>query len=547
MSVDLAGLFSRGYLPKEVPPIFASGEFSTYASRWAGSFAMNKYTEGTKHNLRRAGGARRGLTIPHPLAYVELARSIDRNWTSIDGVFSRSPFVASIPVANPGSAGREYVPSFYFGQRARERARSAIGARFVLVGDLSQCYSSIYTHSIPWALEGKEISKNKLRDNLSATITGNDIDVRSQRVQLRQTKGIPVGPDTSFILGELILSSIDIIMCEDLDRQGNHRSRGAALRITDDFEYYASTRGEAEAVWLAWEKAANHFELQVNPLKTEIRELPEALESNWTISLTQMVIRFNSVTSLVQYFSRVRDLAREHSSAAIFSYAINRVNGIDWVFDDDDAWSAYSDLILTSIVTEPAAIHASSFAFDKAEFRGRSLDREAMENTFNEIVSFHCDLEHGSEVCWSMHILRRFELKLRAEIASRVALMDDNLSLILLRLLIDESRVDGPAPDMTVFESRAEKPDALSTSDWLLSYEAAAQGWTSTSAFAGEPEMLSMLEAGVSFLDRAVKSSYAAKPLSAGPASEIDWLELMHLASFEPTDLMGSVLPDETW
>jgi hypothetical protein len=546
LAMDLKDLLARGYLPKELPPLVSSTAFSEYAVRGGVVFPTIKYTEGARHNFRRPGGARRGLTIPHPLAYLELGRSLERNWSLIEEVFSKSPFLASTPKVNISASGRSMVPSFYFPQRARARVRSSIGARFVLSGDLSQCYSSIYTHSIPWALEGKEVSKKKIRDGVFSTIVGNDIDVRSQRIQLRQTKGIPIGPDSSLILGELILSSIDQRLCSELSSRGNSRYRQAALRITDDFEYYASTTGEAEDVWLAWEKAANHFELHVNPSKTLIRELPEGFDSNWAIELTQMQIRHKSVSSLVRFFSVVRDLARECRESAVFGYAFQRLNRINWVFEDQKAWDVYSDMILASIMTEPSALKVGAVAFEQAELHGRVLDLEVMEQTLNQLASFHSELEHGSEVSWALFLLRRFKLKVQSDVAQKIALMEDNLSLLLLHHLVDVSLIEGVDPDLTVFVDRAESQDALSTSDWLLSYESAVQGWSSSAAFSSEPEMQAMLDAGVSFLDFGLLSVLEGTKLSTNVErgeDPIDWMALMEETLTSPWDLYGSMSP----
>ena len=62
-------------------------------------------------------------------------------------------------------------------------------------------YHSLYTHSIPWALHGKDNAKAN-RQNPAPI--ANSIDTALRNTQDQQTLGIPVGPVTSDLLSELL-------------------------------------------------------------------------------------------------------------------------------------------------------------------------------------------------------------------------------------------------------------------------------------------------------------------------------------------------------
>jgi hypothetical protein len=87
------------------------------------------------------------------------------------------------------------------------RARSRTASRYLLATDLSQFYPSIYTHSIPWALHTKSVAKAKPNDY---SLLGNVLDLAMRNGQDKQTIGIPIGPDTSLVIAEAILSSVDV-------------------------------------------------------------------------------------------------------------------------------------------------------------------------------------------------------------------------------------------------------------------------------------------------------------------------------------------------
>ena len=76
------------------------------------------------------------------------------------------------------------------------------------MADISSFYPSVYTHTIPWALHSKAVAKkNKAKND---TYFGNILDGCSMGVQDWQTVGLPIGPDTSHIIAEIIGVAIDL-------------------------------------------------------------------------------------------------------------------------------------------------------------------------------------------------------------------------------------------------------------------------------------------------------------------------------------------------
>ena len=86
-------------------------------------------------------------------------------------------------------------PHYRIGERERLRPRDWRGRRCVVRTDVTQFYSSLYTHSIPWALEGKPAAKQNIGKNTGP----NRLDKALQGMMDGQTMGVPIGPDTSFL------------------------------------------------------------------------------------------------------------------------------------------------------------------------------------------------------------------------------------------------------------------------------------------------------------------------------------------------------------
>jgi len=95
-----------------------------------------------------------------------------------------------------------------------------LGKTIEIKVDISKFYPTIYTHTIAWALLGKEKAKFyfKQKDNLAALIADGDSDAELYKYaesldnairacQERQSIGIPIGPDSSHILAEAVACS----------------------------------------------------------------------------------------------------------------------------------------------------------------------------------------------------------------------------------------------------------------------------------------------------------------------------------------------------
>jgi hypothetical protein len=88
---------------------------------------------------------------------------------------------------------------------------------------------------LPWAIHGKETAKS----NHSCKLYGNLLDLQVRNTQDQQTLGLPVGPDTSFILAELIGAKIDEYLLAEIGEL-------SGCRYVDDFHLYFDTRADAE-------------------------------------------------------------------------------------------------------------------------------------------------------------------------------------------------------------------------------------------------------------------------------------------------------------
>jgi hypothetical protein len=182
--VAIVSLVKNRYFPRELPPPFTtdplgnlvSAKLSSFPEEFDGSSGPNFWSRAAVHNLTRVGSLRRKLSIPNPVNHILLSKRVSADWLAMYAHCLTSTYPLSRPnLTNTfgRAVGREQpltaVPDF----RGRLRATS----RYVLKTDISLCYPTIYTHSIPWALNGKATAKAAM---VEAAVMSNIAPVRNR-------------------------------------------------------------------------------------------------------------------------------------------------------------------------------------------------------------------------------------------------------------------------------------------------------------------------------------------------------------------------------
>jgi hypothetical protein len=101
--------------------------------------------------------------------------------------------------------------------------------------DVSKCFDSMYTHSLPWAVLGKEQTKFSL--DKSKYTFGGRFDAVMQNLNHKETNGIVIGPEFSRIFAEIILQSVDTELVTQLAEKYKltHKVDYEIFRYVDDF------------------------------------------------------------------------------------------------------------------------------------------------------------------------------------------------------------------------------------------------------------------------------------------------------------------------
>lgn len=274
----------ESYVSTELPSYFdfegilsvATKQIST-ALKIKNLLQTAKGVEGVNYTLlsnKDGKYAWRPLQLIHPLLYAVLVHqiTIPGNWKQLCDLFEKYKALpniecASYPVVKEKKAKQraEQILSWWssFEQRSLE-----MSLRFgrMIISDITDCYGSIYTHSIPWAIHGKPEAKK----DQSEKLLGNVIDHRIQYMRYGQTNGIPQGSVLMDFIAEIVLGHADCQVAEQLDSMGIFEYH--ILRYRDDYRIFVNDAWTGEKVLKVLTSTLFELGMKLNSAKTKFSD-----------------------------------------------------------------------------------------------------------------------------------------------------------------------------------------------------------------------------------------------------------------------------------
>ena len=469
-SIFLRRLLTHGFFPREVPQCFVTQSYGEALTTAADAGIPSDLTHhdmrrpAGRHNLARVGRLRRPLSVPHPARYFALCREIAGNWDDLTKLMKRSRLSVSRPTLPvDDDADRALDRESRLSDLPELRARHRRNAKYLVYADVQRCYSSIYTHSIAWAVESRAKVKANLRKRRAEQedLLGNRLDSLSMQMQDGQSLGIPIGPDTSHVLAEVVMSAVD------LDFQEGMKEQVQGFRWVDDYELAFTSRSDAERALAQLQSTLLKYELQLNESKTRIVQLPAVLQDSWMGHL--MDVRGGDLLTL---FSRAFELVDNHPDKGVLRYAISIANGTAI----EDSWPVYQNILLQCGASEPGTLRYVTAELTRARDADLRIDEEGVRELCSYLIRMHAPLGHGSEVAWALWMAIVLDVSLPARELDVIVPMDDPFVPVLALCAEEHGRIVEGRLDKDRWEEIA-ADEGLDGSHWLLAYEGSGRGW----------------------------------------------------------------------
>ncbi len=217
----------------------------------------------------------RPFQLIHPVLYVSLVHNITEkdNWNIIVNKFEEfasNPKIKcySIPLESKiveSTKGRRVTE--WWEKIEQQSIELALQYEYILHTDISDCYGSIYTHSIPWAIHTKLFAKIPAnRDN--PLFIGNVIDRHLRDMAFGQTNGIPQGSVLMDFIAEIVLGYADNEL--SIRIQKSNIQDYQIIRYRDDYRIFSNNPQNAELITKILTEVLIELGMKLNTQKTLI-------------------------------------------------------------------------------------------------------------------------------------------------------------------------------------------------------------------------------------------------------------------------------------
>lgn len=461
-------LLAKGYFPKELPPPFHTDEFSAITTKiekiWT---KVPPKTQYETYSYPRPNINRRQLAIVNPISHFFLSAAIADKWIEIRKALRKTKVSAFSPVFSKRS--ERAFAELNFQEIERLRIHMAGTFTRILSTDISRYYPSIYTHSLAWALHGKKWCKQNLHKPIFVNSTGNLLDVCVRKGQDNQTVGIPIGPDTSIVLGELIGAVID----SGLPNQALGRT--STFRFTDDIVLGLRTQDSSETRIAAISKQLAEYSLELNAAKTKITDISSDNHSEWQTLLRQMQVAQTpkrQESSLEHFFKTSLALAREHPDDNVLNYAVKRSRSFRIITSN---WPIYESFLLRIVRANPTTLRDVAQIIIDGNHSGAPVDHPRIKLFCEEMIAASAPRQFHAEVSWCLFLIKALKLNASAQIVRDVQSMDSSAcNLVLLDLESKgQTKIKTNKRPWLAEANKAGLEGPL----WLLIYEGSLKGW----------------------------------------------------------------------
>ena len=242
---DMPTYISFEPILKDVAAVLKEKSYTTFKSANPNDFP------GVNYNfLANKDGkfAWRPLELIHPAIYISLVNAIcdNDNWLYIKKRFSELEAGAvdccSAPVMSLDNQTdiSKQIRSWW--QRIEQRSLIySLEFSHILHTDVTDCYGSLYTHSISWALHGLENAKKNKGEK---SLLGDRIDSYIRAGRYGQTNGISQGSVLMDFVAEIVLGYVD----EEINSTLGEPTDFRILRYRDDYRIFSNSDDRAEKI-----------------------------------------------------------------------------------------------------------------------------------------------------------------------------------------------------------------------------------------------------------------------------------------------------------
>ena len=517
----LSALLSKGYFPRELPPVFTTADFGQHVhdilSDWKKDKVYSikqaenvpgannkKKNNSFSYKLNHAeieiiskpkrGYERRNIHITHPIPQALLAFELAKGWKSVQKWLMRQTY--SLDEIRISDKYERSIKGINFSLHRAKTGYLEATSDWLVKTDISRFYPTIYTHSIAWAAYGKKRVKDNLKVYSGSLADRLDLLVRS--CNRNQTIGIPIGPETSRIIAEVISSRIDADFRQKLpDVPKDHVDR-----LQDDWFVGLKTLERAEEVLSTISMIYRDYGLEINGSKTSIEHIIATSGPSWISEIGAFLSHrpgFIQGARLRELLSLSLRLQSDYPNESVINYVLSVIESHPVMARDIETLESF---LLKAAVISPLSMDRMCRIILNAHHTTKRISVKRICERFTSLAERNLEKGNLFEVIWQIYTLRGLKVALHSKkICDLIeATASSALALILLDMK-DKGLCIGSLPT-TEWSNLITEERVRSDWSWLLAYEGIRHGWLNDpNSVMGGPFFQAMASRNVVFYD----------------------------------------------
>lgn len=323
------GLLGHGMFTNKLPPIFTSEHFFNYCRSTLPNFPEKEPHDYVSYSSMRNTNVPRLFGIPTPMKYERLCSVLRDNWavlrtyfhTQTDNQDYRVSRIHLRKIYNKKELFEMNYKNWRIDGNPETKLlflKSSGASKYIVKADISTCFPSIYSHSLPWALVGKKVAKETKNDD---SLWYNKIDSACYTLKNGETHGLLIGPHASNLLSEIIFTKVDKKLYDNGYR---------FFRNIDDYDCFVESYESAQKFLVELEENLREYDLPLNHKKTKILVLPIAIAEKWVHKLNGFHVESKEQITYKEvnaYLDLALDLANSSGDSAVLKYSIKVLAG----------------------------------------------------------------------------------------------------------------------------------------------------------------------------------------------------------------------------
>jgi hypothetical protein len=403
-------LKEESYCSFELPEYFSfqalitslSKELKGKALRDCTTAIKPKYVEGVNYTLlnnKDGKFAWRPFQLIHPALYVFLVQEItqENNWKIIQDrfkVFYANSKIEchSIPVAEENEKPDKQNQIYEWWQKVEQRSLAlALEFNHLLHLDITDCYGSLYTHSITWAIHTtEEAKKPENRDN--STFIGVSIDKHIQAMSYGQTNGIPQGSALMDFIAEIVLGFGDLLLTEELHKLGITEYK--IIRYRDDYRIFTNNPQQSSEIAKVLSDVLSRLNFKINSAKTHSTD--DLVLGSLKPDKVHWIYNKRKTDNIQQWLIQLYVLGKEYpNSGSLYKETKHFLDWLQFKEKSEDGFEIQSVDVLVSILINLAynntrlfALVAASLSFLISKIEDKEIQKETVlkiKNKFSQL------------------------------------------------------------------------------------------------------------------------------------------------------------------